>query len=390
MANESLGKAKKVKNDEFYTLYEYIQKEINAYLEYNPDVFKDKVVLCPCDDPEWSNFTKFFAQNFNSLGLKKLISTSYSIDSKKKQYEQFHQMSLFELNSPNFDEEKAYSKGKIFTLSKNDKESKSIDINDLKWSYLEGDGGFRSDEVKKLRDEADIIVTNPPFSLFREFVSWALLKTNDKKIVVIGNQNAITYKEIFPLIKNNCLWIGATNNGKDMVFEVPEGAVVAPKDKEKAERLGYKGNYTRLGNACWFTNIDHGRRHEALSLMSMKDNLKYSKHKQLQINGYLKYDNMNGIEVPFVDCIPSDYEGLMGVPITYLDRHNPDDFEILGLSRDMDIPTKEGMKKEFLDTYFSQGGTGSMKPGHPDLCFYDAAGKAIVPYRRIIIRRKGV
>ena len=147
-----------------------------------------------------------------------------------------------------------------------------------------------------------VIVTNPPFSLFREFVAWVM--EAGKKIVVIGNQNAITYKEIFPLLKENKLWIGATNNGQDMVFEVPEGAIVAPKDKEKAEKLGYKGNYTRLGNACWFTNIDHGRRHQPLSLMTMADNLKYSKHKQIREQGYLKYDNYDAIEVPFVDAIP--------------------------------------------------------------------------------------
>lgn len=286
MANESLGNAKKVKNDEFYTVYDYIQKEMNAYLEYNPDVFRNKTVLLPCDDPDWSNFTKYFAQNFETLGLKKLISTSYATNAKKKKYETYHQMSLFELDSPLYDASITDERGKIFTLTRR---SKKVDIEDLEWNYLQGDGDFRSNEVKALRDEADVIVTNPPFSLFREFVMWAL--ENDKKLVVIGNQNAITYKEIFPLLKDNRLWIGATNNGQDMVFEVPEGAVVAPKDREKAEKLGYKGNYTRLGNACWFTNIDHGRRHQPLSLMTMADNLKYSKHKQIREQGYLKYDN---------------------------------------------------------------------------------------------------
>ena len=328
MANKSLGKAKKKKNDEFYTVFEYIQKEMNAYLEYNPDVFRGKTVLLPCDDPEWSNFTKYFAQNFEYLGLKKLISTSFAVDSKEKQYEYFRQISLFELQSPLYDEEISNMRGKIFTLEKDENKSGVIDIDDLKWKYLEGDGDFRSDEIKALRDEADIIVTNPPFSLFREFVAWVM--EAEKQIVVIGNQNAITYKEIFPLLKENKLWIGATNNGKDMVFEVPEGAKVAPKDKERAEKLGYKGNYTRLGNACWFTNIDHGRRHQPLTLMTMADNLKYSKHKQIREQGYLKYDNYDAIEVPYVDAIPSDYFEDMGVPITYLDKHNPDQFEIIG------------------------------------------------------------
>ena len=327
MANESLGKAKTRKNDEFYTVFDYIQKEMNAYLEYNPDVFRGKTVLLPCDDPEWSNFTKYFAQNFETLGLKKLISTGYAADRKEQQYEQYHQMTLFELQSPQYDEQKSRAHGRIFTLERDANKSGVIDIDDLEWHYLDGDGDFRSDEVKALRDEADIIVTNPPFSLFREFVAWAM--EADKKIVVIGNQNAITYKEIFPLLKDNKLWIGATNNGQDMVFEVPEGAVVAPKDKEKAEKLGYKGNYTRLGNACWFTNIDHGRRHQPLSLMTMADNLKYSKHKQIREQGYLKYDNYDAIEVPFVDAIPSDYVEDMGVPITYLQRHNPEQFEVV-------------------------------------------------------------
>lgn len=172
MANESLGKAKSRKNDEFYTVYDYIQKEMNAYLEYDPNVFRGKTILLPCDDPEWSNFTKYFAQNFETLGIKKLISTSYATDRKKQQYEQYHQMTLFELNFPQYDEEKPHSHGKIFTLTRDINKSGVIDIDDLEWQYLEGDGDFRSDEVCALRDEADIIVTNPPFSLFREFVAY--------------------------------------------------------------------------------------------------------------------------------------------------------------------------------------------------------------------------
>lgn len=169
MANDALLNAKKQQNDEFYTLYEYIQKEVNAYLEFNPDTFRDKTVLCPCDDPEWSNFTKFFAQNFESLGLKKLISTSYSLEEKKSRYPHYHQMTIFELTSPQYDEEKSITKGRIFTLTRSS--NKKIDYDDLKWKYLNGNGDFQSDEIKKLRDQADIIVTNPPFSLFRDFVS---------------------------------------------------------------------------------------------------------------------------------------------------------------------------------------------------------------------------
>lgn len=327
MANDSLQQAKRVKNDEFYTVYDYIQKEINAYIEYNPDTFRDKVVLCPCDDPEWSNFTRFFAQNFEMLGLKKLISTSYSMESKKEKYEQYHQMTIFETMFPQYDEEKAVTKGKIFTLTRDVNKSGNIDYDDLEWQYLEGDGDFRSDEIKALRDEADIIVTNPPFSLFRDFVNWVF--EANKSCIIIGTIGAAIYKEIFPLIKSNLLWIGATNNGKDMVFEVPEGADVDPKDREKAAKLGYVGNYTRLGNACWYTNINHGRRHQPLNLMTMADNVKFSKHKQIRENGYQKYDNYNAIEVPFADAIPLDYDGVMGVPITFMDKYCPEQFEII-------------------------------------------------------------
>ena len=171
--NKKLGSAKDAKKDEFYTQYEDIQREMNIYLEYDPNVFKDKTILLPCDDPSWSNFTKFFAQNFEKFGLKKLISTSYSIDSKKQKYGAYYQYSLFDYTSGEaFDENKELIKGKIFTLTRDTNDSGSIDIEDLQWSYLEGDGDFQSDEVKKLRDEADIIVTNPPFSLFKIFVPW--------------------------------------------------------------------------------------------------------------------------------------------------------------------------------------------------------------------------
>ncbi len=172
MAYDALINAKKQKNDEFYTLYEFIQKEVNAYIEYDADTFKNKVVLCPCDDPEWSNFTKFFAQNFEMLGLKKLISTSYAINAKKAKYEKYHQMTLFEINSTQYDEDKSQTKGRIFTLTRDKNESGDIDINDLEWSYLEGDGDFQSDEVRALRDEADIIVTNPSYSVNPQIYSF--------------------------------------------------------------------------------------------------------------------------------------------------------------------------------------------------------------------------
>ena len=200
---EMLKKAKESKNDEFYTLYSDIQKEVNAYLEYNPNLFRDKIVLLPCDDPEWSNFTKFFAQNFERFGLKKLISTSYANDKKEHV---MVQLSLFEEKSPKFDKNKTKTHGKVFILDRDENNSGRIDIEDLKWDYLEGDGDFRSEEVKKLRNEADIIITNPPFSLFREFLSWVV--EANKQFLLIGNINCISYKEVFTLIRTNRAWLG--------------------------------------------------------------------------------------------------------------------------------------------------------------------------------------
>jgi len=325
MANTNLTKAKKVKNDEFYTQWVDIEKEMMAYLDYDKDVFKGKTILLPCDDPEWSNFTKFFAQNFERFGLKKLISTSYAVSSKP--YEVDYNPTSFETENPRYDKAKTTHKGKIYTLCHDKTGDGKIDFNDLDWHYLEGDGDFRSDEVKKLRDESDIIITNPPFSLFRVFLAWIM--EADKQVVMIGNINAITYKEVFPLIKDNQLWLGATGNGSDMVFAVPEGAEVDEKDRAKAARLGYEGDYTRLGNSCWFTNIDHGRRHQPLQLMNMADNRKFNKKVQKKETSYVHYDNYDAIEVPFTNAIPSDYEGVMGVPITFLDKYCPEQFDIV-------------------------------------------------------------
>lgn len=333
MANESLSAAKAAKNDEFYTQYYDIEREINAYLEYNPDVFRGKTVLLPCDDPEWSNFTLYFAQHFQTLGLKKLISTSYAPDSKK--YKTVWQPSLFEQDAPQFDPAKTSVRGKIFMLGHDRSGDGVIDFHDIEWQYLEGDGDFRSPEVTALRNEADIIVTNPPFSLFREFLAWIV--EADKQCLMIGNTNAITYKEVFPLIKENKLWLGATGFSTDMVFGVPEGTIVPEAYKKKAEKMGYVGNYTRLGNSCWFTNMEHGRRHQPLSLMTMDQNIMYSRHKDIKGKGYTKYDNYDAIEVPFVDAIPSDYDGAMGVPITFLDKYCPEQFEILGMCENEDL-----------------------------------------------------
>lgn len=386
MANTNLSNAKAAKNDEFYTQYPDIQKEINAYLDYDPNVFRGKTVLLPCDDPEWSNFTKFFAQNFELLGLKKLISTSYAYESKKVKGP--IQLTLFETEAPQFDATKTQTHGKIFVLDKDVNGDRRINIDDLEWRYLEGDGDFKSKEVTRLRDEADIIVTNPPFSLFREFLTW-ILKAH-KKFIVIGNMNAITYKEVFPLIKNNEAWLGATGFVTDMVFGVPPGTVVRDSDKKKAERLGYVGNYTRLGNSCWYTNIEHGRRHQFLQLMTLEDNLKYSRHKEIKgKEKYDNYENYEAIEVPFTDAIPSDYEGVMGVPISFLDKYCPEQFKILGMCENLDLyslKTKVYSPKECKDAYLRKFGI----LGTYDL---NASGVIIINgqrekvYQRILIRK---
>ena len=377
MANNSnLGAAKAAKNDEFYTQYADIQKEVNAYLEYNPDTFRDKTVLLPCDDPEWSNFTRFFAQNFERLGLKRLISTSYAVESKKyKDYEP----TLFETESPLFDIDKTRIKGKIFELTRDTNQNGRIDIDDLEWHYLEGDGDFRSPEVCKLRDEADIIVTNPPFSLFREFIQWCF--QSDTQMLMIGNINAITYKEVFPKIQSNSLWLGATGFMTDMVFGVPQGAEVDPKDRAKAAKLGYVGDYTRLGNSCWFTNLDHGRRHEPMQLMTMRENLRFGKHKDLREKGYFSYENYSGIDIPYVDAIPSDYDGAMGVPITFFDKYNPDQFEIIGHPHG-DAGVALGLKP--YDRKLK-----SMNKGLRDGDLYYMDGEMpVIPYSRTLIRKK--
>lgn len=318
--SEKLHKAKNAKFDEFYTQYSDIQKEINAYLEYNPDVFRGKIILLPCDDPEWSNFTKFFAQNFERLGIKKLVSTSYAYESKK--VSQPYQLSLFETESPKFDKIKTNSHGKIFTLEKDIDKSGKIDINDLEWNYLNGDGDFRSDEVKKLRDEADIIITNPPFSLYREFVKWLI--ESGKKYLIIGNKLSPNNKEIFPLFMENKMWSGKTEWSGGLWFETKN-----PDDVDKV----VDGVNMKNVAAVWFTNIEHGRRHQPLQLMTMADNIKYSKHKEVREIGYKKYDNYDAIEVPYTDAIPSDYNGIMGVPVSFLEKHNPDQFSILGCTQ---------------------------------------------------------
>ena len=278
--NINLHKAKNAKNDEFYTRLEDIKKELIHYKQH----FKDKIVLCNCDDPKWSNFWKYFHLNFSVLGLKKLISTHYN---------------------------KNESTYKMEYVGGNDNDIE-IGVKTL----LEGNGDFRNQECVEILKEADIVVTNPPFSLFREYVT--VLMKYKKKFLIIGNINAITYKEFFPLLKDNKVWIGYTNFNVGMYFYVSDDFEYRLTYKFLKEIDGHKVN--RVSGCCWFTNLDHTKQHENLVLWK-----KYSSEE------YPKYDNYDAINVDKVSDIPVDYNGIMGVPISYLNHHNPDQFEILGM-----------------------------------------------------------
>ena len=370
MANENLAK-----NDEFYTQYHDIEKEISAYLEYNPDVFRGKTVLLPCDDPEWSNFTKYFAQNFETFGLKKLISTSYAPESKR--YKFGYVPTLFETEAPHFDADKSKTHGKIFVLDHDVTGDGIINFEDLEWQYLEGDGDFRSKEICKLRDEADFIITNPPFSLFREFLLWIM--EAEKDFLIIGNMNAISYKEVFPLIKDNKVWYGCSISSGDREFGVPDEYPLTASGW-RIDEQGKK--YIRVKGVRWFTNLDHGRRHQFLPLMTMADNLKFSRHKELRgREDYIHYENYDAIEVPFTDAIPSDYEGVMGVPLSFLDKYCPEQFVIIGHPHG-DYGLELGLKPyprelKKLNKGLRDGDLYYMKDGVPEL-----------PFRRILIRKK--
>lgn len=382
MANRNLTDAKSARNDEFYTQYPDIEKEMNAYLDFDPEVFRGKTVLLPCDDPEWSNFTRYFAQNFERLGLAKLISTSYAPTAAAHH----SQPTLWESGSPLFDPAKTTTNGKIFTLTRDSSGDDRINVDDLEWEYLEGDGDFRSEEVTRLRDEADFVITNPPFSMFREFLAW-IFKA-EKKFVVIGNKSAITYREIFPLIQDTRLWVGATSFNKDMLFLSLEA--VDPSQKPSSATRVVDGVIYLRSPSVWFTNLDHGRRHQPLALMTMADNLRFSKHKEIRGRaGYEKYDNYDAIEVPFTDAIPSDYDGMMGVPISFLDKYNPDQFEILFNADDMEQTKAFGVEplgdKRVAD-YYAAGGTGGNSRGHRKLFLYSR--RPWVPFKRIVIRRR--
>lgn len=368
MSNANLAHAKQAKNDEFYTQFNDIEAEMTAYYEYNHEVFRNKIILMPCDDPEWSNFVRFFATNFKRYGIKALISTSYANSGTNDK------LTDAEKNSPIYDPVKHKTRGKLFVMTGDMNGDGKIDSDDVSFQkYLEGDGDFRSEEVTRLRDEADIIVTNPPFSLFREFVKWIM--EGEKQFAVIGSMNAITYKEIFPLIKDNKIWLGTTT----------------PK-----EFVEPSGTTKKFGNINWYTNLDHGIRHEKLILDTMANNLRFNKTLRKKFtkygdpNHYPKYDNYNAIEVPVVKCIPSDYAGAMGVPISFLDKYNPEQFDIIGTDAN-NMVDELGIKpigQKWVDAYKAHGGTGHITANMHSLVFTAANGNGITTYKRILIRNK--
>jgi len=333
--NTNLRRASKAKNDEFYTQLSDIEKELKQYRSQ----FRDKVVYCNCDDPFESNFFKYFASNFKELGLKRLIATSYKpspiantqlnlfgdivpVTSKGRPKQTANKFIINEVGD--IDGDGAFDLRDVAEQLKANKNNE--------WAPLKGEGDFRSKESIELLKQADIVVTNPPFSLFREYM--AQLIEYDKKFLIIGNLNAITYKEVFSLIKNNKLWLGYSNGAK--TYLVPESY------QQNNIFVGVDGKkYAKMGNTGWLTNLDVSKRHEPLSL-----------YKKYTPEEYPKYYNYDAIEVSKVTDIPMDYNGNIGVPVTFLDKYNPEQFEIIGSSRELGLPMKEIAQK---GTY-SQGG----------------------------------
>jgi len=352
--NSNLVGAKRAKEDEFYTQLSDIERELKHYRKH----FKGKVVYLNCDDPRVSNFFHYFSYNFEKLGLKKLIATCY-----KNQ-----EMDLFSQND---------SEHAIYLEYEGDKNGSGVpDPEEIGIKPLEGDGDFRSAESIELLKQADIVVTNPPFSLFREYI--AQLMKYEKKFLFVGNQNAITYKEVFQLIEENKVWLGA--NSGDMKFMVPD--YYEPRETRFwVDENGQK--WRSMGNACWFTNLDFSKRHEELVLYKKYDPAEYP-----------TYDNYDAIEVSKVADIPMDYDGVMGVPLTFLSQHNPDQFEILGLSG-LDYPMTKtyGKKQRVVDGVHQKSNTGTLRavireesfgPG----TYFDVGYSVRGVYRRIFIRRK--
>lgn len=328
--NTSLRKADKAKNDEFYTQLADIELELKHYRKH----FAGKTIFCNCDDPYESNFFKYFAMNFNYLGLKKLVATCYMGSPVVGQ--QFEQLSFFDILPSEENTPKRFPYKIEITEVVDVNGDGAVDLTDVEYllksqknvlSLLNGDGDFRSPECVEILKQADIVITNPPFSLFREYIGQ--LMEYDKKFLVIGSQNAITYKEIFPLLKENRMWLGYRCG--DMAFTVPEYY------EERETRFWIDDNgqkWRSLGNICWFTNLDHKKRHEELEL-----------YKRYSPEEYPRYDNYNAINVDKTADIPEDYYEEMGVPITFLDKYNPDQFEIIdGIGR-YSILDNENTKK---------------------------------------------
>ena len=321
--NSPLNSAKRAKNDEFYTQFSDIAEELRHYREH----FRGKTIFCNCDDPYESNFFKYFALNFNFFGLKKLIATCYAGSPIANT-----ELSLFDHETPENKTTRNPHKIEISEVPHNPE--KGFDLTDVAYllrneknvlTRLKGDGDFRSSECIELLKQADIVVTNPPLSLFREYV--AQLVEFDKKFLIVGNSNAVTYKGIFTLIKENKKWIGSKPMGKDMWFDVPEN-FAKELTTNKQEGSAYKivdGVIKGRSQAIWFTNLDIKKRHEEFKL-----------YKTYNAKEYPTYDNYDAIEVPKVAEIPVDYDGVMGVPISFLDKYNPKQFEILGCNRGID------------------------------------------------------
>ena len=390
--NRNLHAARAAKQDEFYTQYVDIQKEVEAYLEFDRDTFRGKVVYCNCDDPFESNFFKYFAANFNKLGLNKLVTTSYDGSPIAGQ------LTLFpEYNEGNGKRKKPKALAVTLDRVKDEDGDGAANVTDVELFLkrnkaaripLKGDdkypgGDFRSTECIALLKQADIVVTNPPFSLFREYV--AQLMGHGKKFIIIGPKNAITYKEIFSLIKDTKLWLGTGFSNGNAYFSIPAGSSREFADGVYDESTGL----VKFRNVGWFTILDHGRRHQELPLMTMSDNLKFSKHKEIKGKAaYDRYDNYDAIEVPFTDAIPSDYVGAMGVPITFLDRYNPDQFEILGIT---DRDNNSGVKtKEYTEADVPNCGDlnrrGVVRVGNEYKPIY---ARLIIRHRRVDRRARG-
>ena len=326
MTNKNLQLAKIKKNDEFYTRFEDVQREVDFFLGFNGKMFLDKSVLLPCDDPESSQFAKFFLMNFKKLGLKSLICTAMHKKMVKWQ--------LLEKT----DVVKFHDCGKILTVSKDLKNEKIY----MKYETLSCDGDFRNEEIKRLWGLVDFIITNPPFSLFREFLEWLI--ESKKLFLVVGCLNSVSCKKIFPLFKENKIWFGLEFLGNNAFFQIPQ------KLESDCVKVSFLENgFVKFRNMAWFTNIEHPYRHKRMELKTMSVNLEKFKHKRRAKFLYKTYDNYKAIEVSVLEAIPSDYMGVMGVPVSFLNKFCPEQFEILNAN---DYRIKQNDGDVYLDSYY--------------------------------------